>query len=94
MNSTELSPNHTTVLAESATPPAATLAPPSVDWLGVADLALPQHAAALVQLLDEYAQHPMGGGAALPGATISAENQANGAMRQTVADALGTEIAP
>lgn len=28
-------------------------------------------------------------GAALPGATISAENQANGAMRQTVADALG-----
>lgn len=32
-----------------------------------ADLALPEHATALIHLLDEYSQDPMGGGKALPG---------------------------
>lgn len=31
-----------------------------------ADLTLPEHAAAVIQLMDEYARHPMGGGKALP----------------------------
>ena len=31
-----------------------------------ADLALPEHATALIQLLDEYARDPMGGGQSLP----------------------------
>lgn len=31
-----------------------------------ADLALPEHAAAVIQLMDEYARDPMGGGKALP----------------------------
>ena len=59
---------NTVVPTMSTGPSQTTMTAHTADWLGVADLALPQHAAAVVQLLDEYAQHPMGGGAALPDA--------------------------